>query len=49
MRPQPAGSPIISPQPAPGRVTLRGLRFRGRSIDVESAPGHVSVTVDGQP
>ena len=49
VRPQPDGSLVIAPPPAPGTVALRGLRFRGRSIDVSCTPDGFTVTVDGQP
>jgi hypothetical protein len=48
VRPQPDGSLIISPQPVPGSVALRGLRFRGRVIDIETTPHGSVVTVDGR-
>ncbi|MFC6016202.1 hypothetical protein ACFP2T_08335 [Plantactinospora solaniradicis] len=48
VRPRPDGGLVISPPPAPGNVALRGLRFRGRSIDVECTPHGFSVTVDGR-
>jgi Mannosylglycerate hydrolase MGH1-like glycoside hydrolase domain len=49
VRPQPDGRLVIAPPPAPGHVTLRGLRFRGRSVDVECRPDGFTVTVDGEP
>ncbi|GIF51757.1 hypothetical protein DFJ67_6065 [Asanoa ferruginea] len=49
VRPQADGSLVIAPPPAPGTVTLRGLRFRGRVIDVACRPDGFTVTVDGQP
>ncbi|HEV7711499.1 MAG TPA: hypothetical protein VGP16_25145 [Asanoa sp.] len=49
VRPQPDGSLVIAPPPAPGTVTLRGLRFRGRVIDVACTPDGFTVVVDGQP
>ena len=48
VRPRPDGSLVIAPSPVPGRVALRGLRFRGRTIDVEVSPGCSLITVDGQ-
>ncbi|MEV4619468.1 hypothetical protein AB0J74_12260 [Asanoa sp. NPDC049573] len=48
VRPQPDGSLVIAPPPAPGRVALRGLRFRGRTVDVVCGPDGFSVVVDGQ-
>jgi Mannosylglycerate hydrolase MGH1-like glycoside hydrolase domain len=48
VRPKLDGSLVISPPPAPGRIALRGLRFRGRSIDVEISPHDFTVTVDGR-
>ena len=49
IRPRPDGSLVIAPPPAPGTFTLRGLRFRGRTIDVACTPDGFTVTVDGQP
>lgn len=48
VRPQPDGSLVISPPPAPGSLALRGLRFRGRSIDLDITPRQFAVTVDGR-
>ncbi|MEV0713158.1 hypothetical protein [Asanoa sp. NPDC050611] len=49
VRPQPDGRLVIAPPPAPGTVTLRGLRFRGRVVDVSCTPDGFTVAVDGQP
>jgi hypothetical protein len=48
VRPQPDGRLVIAPPPAPGHVALRGLRFRGRTVDVECGPDGFTVTVDGE-
>ena len=43
------GSLAIAPQPPPGEtMTLSGLRYRGRIVDVALEPGRVSVKVDGK-
>jgi hypothetical protein len=48
VRPQPDGSLLIQPQPLlAGTVELRGLVFRGRTIDIVISPDHHQVTVDG--
>jgi hypothetical protein len=48
VRPRPDGSLVIAPPPAPGGIALRGLRFRGRIIDLEITPGRFAVMVDGR-
>ncbi|HEX6681756.1 MAG TPA: hypothetical protein VF062_03135 [Candidatus Limnocylindrales bacterium] len=49
VRPQPDGTLVIAPPPAPGHLALRGLRFRGRSVDIECGPDSFTVIVDGEP
>ncbi|MFD0577202.1 MGH1-like glycoside hydrolase domain-containing protein [Dactylosporangium darangshiense] len=49
IRPRPDGALVVAPPPAPGRIALRGLRFRGRLVDVECTPHGFTVTVDGRP
>ncbi|MET7403032.1 hypothetical protein ABZS66_57085 [Dactylosporangium sp. NPDC005572] len=49
IRPRPDGTLVIAPPPAPGRIALRGLRYRDRRIDVECTPHGFTVTVDGRP
>ncbi|MBO0884259.1 MAG: hypothetical protein J2P17_28820, partial [Mycobacterium sp.] len=48
VRPQPDGSLLFRPQPGPGTVELRGLRFRDHSIDVLVSPDACAITVDGR-
>ncbi|WP_432825078.1 MGH1-like glycoside hydrolase domain-containing protein [Dactylosporangium sp. CA-092794] len=47
IRPRPDGGLLIAPPPPPGNLTLQGLRWRGRTIDVECTPTGTQVTVDG--
>ncbi len=43
------GSLVVDPQPPPGEtMTLSGLRYRGRIVDVALEPGRLSVKVDGK-
>lgn len=49
LQPRPDGSLSIRPQPvAAGTVELRGLVYRGRTIDIVIAPDRYQVTVDGR-
>jgi hypothetical protein len=49
LRPRVEGTLELAP-PAwlPGRLVLRGLHFRGHEIDLELAPGHCEISVDGR-
>ncbi len=43
------GSLAVEPQPPPGEtMSLAGLRYRGRTVDVALSPGRMSVAVDGK-
>ncbi len=43
------GSLVVDPQPPSGQsMSLTGLRYRGRAVDVALSPGRMSVTVDGK-
>ncbi|MEV6109562.1 hypothetical protein AB0M28_33370 [Streptomyces sp. NPDC051940] len=50
LRPRPDGAlELAPPHWLPGAVELRGLRYRGREVDVRLAGGHVTAAVDGGP
>ncbi|WP_020578111.1 MGH1-like glycoside hydrolase domain-containing protein [Actinopolymorpha alba] len=50
VRPQPDGRLLIDPSPfAAGNVTLRGLEFRGHTVDISVSPSGHAITVDGRP
>ena len=49
MRPHPDGSLCINPHPvASGTISLSGLTYRDHTIDVQIAPDHTEITVDGR-